>query len=131
MSLRNVEPVTMAWILTNWLEKAKTFFEDAAFRCAESRVRDVLLPRLGYLQAQQLSSYNIVGSEALEPQPADDIIAESTFDHDIVALALEDAVRQGVLLSNPLGAVTIRHPVRCRGRLHPGSERAIRPQGAK
>lgn len=112
MSLRNPEPVTMAWILTNWLHKAKTAFEDAAFRSAEDRVRDVLIPRLGALQAQQLSAHSIVGSEALDPQAADVVVAEASFDHDIVALALEDAVGEGVILSNPLGAVTIRHPVR-------------------
>ncbi|MBF6332347.1 hypothetical protein [Nocardia transvalensis] len=115
MILREAGPVTLAWVLTNWLEKAKSTLEDVAYRSVQDRVRDVLIPRLGCLEVQDLSGGCPIGPEVLGSSASDVAIAQAAFDHDIVAMALEQAVTEGAISSNPLADEAIRPQIDSRG----------------
>ncbi|MFF3224112.1 hypothetical protein ACFYV7_15070 [Nocardia suismassiliense] len=62
----------------------------------------MLIPRLGCIEAQHFSPTHITNPVALRQRVPDLTIAQATFDHNIVALALDYAVGAGVIAANPL-----------------------------
>ncbi|MEV0299100.1 hypothetical protein [Nocardia sp. NPDC050710] len=97
----NSMPTTMAWVLWNWLS-TQLLVDTTVLRTIESRIREVLIPRLGRIEAHKFSPDDITHPTDQKACSSDIEIADAAFDHNILALALECAVQCGAIAVNPL-----------------------------
>lgn len=94
--------VTMALVLTHWLETVQATMDDPVFRAVENRVRTVLITRLGYIAAQKFSAAHLRGMAMCTVGNSAEVQAQAAFNHDLVAVALDRAVNDGLIVANPL-----------------------------